>query len=153
MPNYVQVSELGKYFPASRIIDLAGGDSSTETLSTLAAATEARLEERIVSAEAEADAYLQGRFALPISPVPERLKLAVGKIAVYLLFEDRPELWQTTNPQQKQYDSQIDWLEGVKEEDLFVGNENVQSDSDDILGTADGTDDNRVFAGGGLNDF
>lgn len=154
MPNYLQASELGKYFPEGRIIDLAGGDRETETLSALEPATQTTLDDRIVNAEAEADAYLQGRFPLPISPVPERLKLAIGKMAVYYLFEDRPELWggADRNPKQREYDAQIEWLEGVKELEMFVGSTELPTPND-ILTTADGDGGGLVFGNGGLSEF
>lgn len=155
MGDYVQVTELGAYFDEARIIDLADGDSATETLTTLALSTQAVLEAQINNAEVETAGYLQGRFDLPVSPVPGRLKLAVGEITIYRLLDRKPEMWGGLgrNPKTVQYDAQVDWLEGVKESDLFVGSDQVESATTDVLSTVDNTTDGRVFAGGGLSDF
>lgn len=154
MGSYLTASELGRYFPEARIIDLADGDD-TETLIAPAAGTLARLEERIANAEAEADSYLQGRFALPISPAPERLKLAVGKIALFYLFEDKPEQFGSgPNPMQKQYDIHREWLEGVKEEEMYIGSVSVVGATDEAYSTAeDAGGAGLVFGGGGLSDY
>lgn len=154
MGVYVTVAELGAYYPAARIIDLAQGDSATETLALPSPTTAAYLEQRIANAEAEANAYLEGRFNLPITPVPQRLKLAVGKLTIYYLYEDRMEQFPSgENPLSDQYDAHIAWLEGVKESEMFVGDSAVQDSSDSILDTADGSGSGMVFGGGGLNEF
>ncbi len=154
MGAYLVASDLGRYFPARRIILLAGGDEDSETLGAPAAGTAIELEARIVNAEAVAHGYLQGRFALPISPAPDRLKLAVGELAIYYLFASRPELWGDRNPFQRQYDDHVEWLDGVKESDMFIGSAAVVGATDEAYSTAeDAGGAGLVFGGGGLADF
>lgn len=150
MGQYVQAEELGRYYPAARIIDLADGDVDMETLDTLAPGTRAYLEERIANAEAEAHGYLQGRFSLPIVPVPERLRLAVGKLAIYYLFADKQELG-AANPMDDQYEIHREWLEGVKESDMFIGNAQAQLAPGGVMASAD--EGGLVFGSGGLDAF
>lgn len=155
MGDYVLVADLAGTLPDGRIIDLADGDSMVETLATLATSTAAVLGQIISDAETETDGYLQGRFDLPVTPVTARLKLAVKEIVIYRLFNRKPELWgdgASRNPWARQYDSQTEWLESVKESDMFIGSAAVPT-SADVLSTADGSEDRREFAGGGLDGF
>lgn len=54
------------------------------------ALTEADVTRKIEAASDEADTYLRGRYALPLSEVPATLKIIVRDITVYRLYSNRP---------------------------------------------------------------
>lgn len=151
MGVYLEIGELKRYFAETRIIDLADGDTS-KTMAAQNTATKERLEACIESAESEANAYLQRRFTVPITPAPSRLKLCVGLLSMYYLFKLKPELYMDSeNPFQDSYDKEIQWLTDLKDLEVEMGS-NVDEANETVI-FVQGNTTGLVFGGGGIDDY
>lgn len=160
MGNYIVATDLKKYYAQTRIIDLAEGDSTTETLAAMATATEERVNAAVAAAEAIADGFLSPRFTLPVSPATERLKMACCFVAIWCLYEGRPELTDGNgkNPFQKHYEIHTEWLESVSQDEMGLGGTVTSGETEIFMTSADaneaaGLGEGYIHAGGELDDF
>lgn len=66
------------------------------------------LNKALADADAMIDSYLMGRYSLPLSSTPDRLKVACAHITRFLLYGR-----DVTDEVQKRFDIEIKWLEQV----------------------------------------
>lgn len=154
MGYYVQPVDLKGYFPEETIIQIAGGIAGVETLNAMQPETELRITTAISSAESHMHRHL-GRFPLPVNPAPDSLKSAAAWLTLYFIYKGhqvRNAL--DRNLFQGEYDRETEWLEAVTEAELGLGGTTKAAGEDlGIMTSADGCDDERIFAGGNLADF
>jgi len=153
MGNYVQPTDLKAHFSEETIIQLAGG-APGETLDAMEASTELRVTTAIRSAETTMHRYL-GRFPLPITPVSDSLQTAAAWLSLYFIYKvHQVSSALDKNLFQDEYDREIEWLEAVTETELGLGGTSKAAGEDlGVMTSADGCEDQRVFAGGRFSDF
>jgi phage gp36-like protein len=66
------------------------------------------LQRAMDDAEAEANSYLRGRYAIPVSPVDGMLRAAVADMARYRLYDE-----QATEQVTERYNRAVRWLQDV----------------------------------------
>jgi phage gp36-like protein len=145
MGNYVEIEELGNYFPADRLLALVDAEAG-ETLDAPGAATEAVINAAIAAAETECDGYLRAQFAVPVSPVSDELKRTAAVITIFNLFRRKPEYKKAYRAD---YDEAVAWLEKIRDSENQVGGEITSAAADTVLSS----DSAGIFMVGGSSDL
>lgn len=101
---YITHEELSKQFPGKDLSELA--QDSTGFADDDAA--EEIILQLILDAQSFVDSYLNQRYTVPLSPVPDSVRNATGTIAYYRLHERRAEM--ITESLQQMYDQTVAWL-------------------------------------------
>jgi phage gp36-like protein len=101
---YISHEQLAKQFPEKDLSELAqdstgfaDDDAAKEIILQL-----------ILDVESFVDSYLNQRYTVPLSPVPDSIRNATGVITYYRMHERRSEM--ITDRLQQMYDQTIDWL-------------------------------------------
>lgn len=103
---------------------------------------------KLADADAEIDSYLQGRYTLPLSPVPLTLQRIACDIARYHLYDDRP-----TEYVAKRYDAAIAFLRAVAKGDVQLGPDAGGDAPASAAGAPDHVANDPVFNRDTLRDF
>lgn len=101
MANYATLADLISRFGETEIIQLSDRSGT-------GAIDSAVVDAKLADASAEVDAYLQGRYTLPLAVVPLSLKRIAADIARYHLYDDR-----ATEQVTQRYKDAIKFLESV----------------------------------------
>jgi phage gp36-like protein len=137
---YATKQDLLDRFGQAQIIEIsdkAGAGSIDDTVVTRA----------LGDAEATIDSYLGGRYMLPLTSVPDRLKIAACDIARYQMYERDATEEVTTR-----YKDQIRWLELVAQGKVSLGLDAAdQVTATPFVPELSGPD--RVFSDTTLSDF
>lgn len=105
------------------------------------------LNQALADADARIDGYLQGRYTLPLSPVPLTLKRLACDIARYFLYDNR-----ATEQVSKGYDDAVGFLKKVASGEISLGVDAAQAQPAAGGGPQIDAPD-RVFSGGNLSDY
>jgi len=106
------------------------------------AIVETPLTRALADASAQIDAYLAARYALPLTSVPDILKLTACDLALYLLHRDPPEAVV------KRRDAAIAFLK-----DLSTGKAQLGITTNEEPATVQYSDTTRVFDSDTLKDY
>jgi len=74
------------------------------------------IDRAIADAAGEIDGYLDGRYRLPVNPVPKVLERIACDVARYYLYDD-----QVSEQVQKRYDDAVAFLKSVAKGDITLG--------------------------------
>lgn len=102
------------------------------------------LDEAIETADAVINSYLQRRYAVPLSPVPEVVKQQSLTIAYYYLQQRRGAISEDTR---NAYRDAIAWCKDVARGDVLLGVEPEPEESENLGGVKYQADD-QVFGRG-----
>ena len=95
----------------------------------------------ITDADATIDAYCQGRYALPLNPVPEMIRKLSVDIAIYNLYSRRNDVMPDVRTER--YKNAIRFLERVAEGKIQLGASTPQPES--TANSVNLTSDERIF--------
>lgn len=98
-------------------------------------------------ADAEIDAYLTPRYALPLATLPRVLTNAACDIARYRLYDDR-----ATEHVSKRFDDAIKLLKMISKGEISLGVDQNQA-STPTVGGAQWTTNGRIFTPGSMKDY
>jgi phage gp36-like protein len=140
MPYATQV-DLVSRFGETEIIQLS------DRTGTAGAIDSAVVADKLADADAEIDGYLQGRYTLPLSPVPTVLVRVAADIARYHLYDDR-----ATEQVTKRYTDAINFLELVAKGDVQLGVTPDGTPAETGAGP-ESVNPGRVFTTDSLKDF
>lgn len=143
MATYAVQQDMVDRFGESELVRITDrtSDRSGTTIDTTV------LARALADAHSDIDSYLMGRYSLPLTTVPTRLKTACADLARYKLYHrDPPEHIRRT------YEDQVRWLEKVGEGKLALG---LDSSDDPVSPSAEPQIDapDRVFSATTLADF
>ncbi len=110
--SYIALDDLRKLVPEDALVQFTDDES-------LGTVDEARVDEAIESAQAEADGYLGIRYTVPLASPSEAVKAKVADIALYNLYsrtlQEMPEV------RRDRYKAAVKWLEGVAKGTVSLG--------------------------------
>lgn len=109
---YCTIEDIKKLLPEADLVQLTD-DEGAGTINPQ------RLEEAIAQADAEIDAYLSGKYAVPLAPVPALVKKLSADIAVYNLYSRRLE--QIPETRAERHRNAVRMLEGIARGTISVG--------------------------------
>lgn len=101
--------------PTQTLIWLTDDNPEARTVNMLV------LEEAVRQAEERVDAYLRGRYELPLNPVPTVIKDACVHLARYWLYGRRPEGADLPEAVTSTYKDALKLLEDVRDGKLTLG--------------------------------
>jgi len=111
---------------------------------------EAVVTRAIADADATIDAYCQGRYNVPLSPVPEKIRQVSVDIAIYNLYSRRMDTMPEVRSER--HKEAIRFLEKVSDGKIFIGADSPAptntSDRADIT-----TDNQRIFTRNKMSGF
>lgn len=81
----------------------------------------------IADADATIDSYCQGRYVLPLSPVPAKVRMVSVDIAIYNLYSRRGDT--APDVRKDRHKEAIRWLEKVAEGKVELGADTPASDN------------------------
>lgn len=108
--SYATQADLVARFGETEMIQISNRALTAETIDTAVVAA------KLADAEAEIDGYLQGRYQLPLLPVPPVLARLACDIARYHLYDDR-----TTEAVTQRYRDAIAFLVRVSQGQVQLG--------------------------------
>lgn len=111
MPAYASALDLQDRYPERDLIQLTDPDGAVLDV--------ARLDRALADASAEIDGYLQGRYQLPLSQVPQHLALLACDIAMYRLQVLRP--LGDIEDARKRYEDALHYLRQVARGEVQLG--------------------------------
>ena len=113
--RYCTLSDLKLAIPARALIQLSNDDPSASRMNARV------VKEAIRQAEERCDAYLRGRYVLPLSPVPTVIRDACVYLARHWLYARRPEGADLPEAVTSTYKNAIKLLEDVRDGKLTIG--------------------------------
>ena len=113
--RYCSLADLQLAIPAQTLIWLSNDDESATAMN------QAVVEEAVRQAEELVDAYLRGRYNLPLSPVPSVVKDATVNLARHWLYARRPEGSELPDAVTRTYKSSLQMLEAIRDGKLTIG--------------------------------
>lgn len=116
---YCTLEDLLKAIPEANLIQLTD-DSGTGTLDI------AKIEDALLYAEQLINAYLRGRYSVPLSPVPELIKRLAVDLAIFYLYSRRFELAVPEGMLERRKEV-IRLLEQIQKGQVLLGIETQQS--------------------------
>jgi phage gp36-like protein len=136
--SYCSRADLEKAIEAQVVIDLTDDER--------AGATNTEIETRVADACARAskriDGFLRGRYAVPISPVPQMIRAIAVDLAIHRLFSRRPAIGIPETVRDNWKAAEAD-LVRISKGELDLGDEPPPAKSSAIVAEADGPD--RLF--------
>lgn len=139
---YTNTAEVGKRITDQLVIDLVDDDAA----GSIGATEQARFDECEESASQEIDAYLQVRYAVPISPTPPLVSVIAADLTIYYLYFRRAHKFGMPEEIMSAYKMRIKQLEMIAKGTLKLGEEPEAGESETTLVAADGPD--PLFTGG-----
>ena len=109
---YCTIEDVKKLLPEADLVQLTD-DEGAGTINPQ------RLEEAVAQADADIDAYLSGKYTVPLTPVPAVVKKLSADIAVYNLYSRRLEKIPETRSER--YKNAVRMLEGIAKGTISVG--------------------------------
>jgi len=106
--TYCTADDMQTRFESWELIDLTNPGGSAVDL--------AELNQAIVDAAAEIEAYLGGRYALPLNPVPKVLNRLACNMARYYLYDNKP-----TEEVKNAYTEALSFLDKVAKGHIKLG--------------------------------
>lgn len=119
---YCNLDDIKKMLPEANLVQLTDDEQS-------GVINEDRIGEAIEQAEGEIDSYLQGRYAVPISPVPSLINKLAVDIAIYNLYSRIPEEIPSTRAER--YKNAVRILEGIAKGLISIGAEEPAASDQD----------------------
>jgi phage gp36-like protein len=110
---YATFADLQARYPNQDLVQLSNQDPTVTTID------DAYLTQALADASAEIDAYLEGRYALPLADIPAMLPVWCCRIAIYNLQQLRP-LHDLADARDR-YDDAIKQLEKVAKGEINLG--------------------------------
>jgi len=109
--SYATQADMTDRFGTDELIQLTDkGTPPTGTINT------AVLDKSLADADATINSYLESRYTLPLSPVPQVLSRIACDIARYFLYDER-----ATEQVRKRYEDALRYLRDVAEERIQLG--------------------------------
>ncbi len=142
---YCTLADIEKLLPEETIIQLTDDENLSPTAIDPTDETHTaiigRIDEAIAAADATIDSYCQGRYTVPLSPVPAKIKLLSVDIGIYNLYSRRdmamPEIRGDRNKEA------IRFLEKVADGKVQLGASTPAPV--DAPSSADSAADTRIF--------
>ncbi len=125
---YCTLEDLIKTLPEERVIELSD-DSDTPT-----SVNEDNINEVIAKADGDIDGYIGGRYSLPLTTVPQKIKDISVDLAIYYLWTRRPERKAPEEIRVK-YNDGIKKLKDIQEGRFLLGIAQMGSSGSDITGS------------------
>ncbi len=113
--RYCSLADLQLAIPPQTLIQLSNDDESAAEMNV------AVVEEAVRQAEELVDAYLRGRYNLPLSPVPSVVKDATVNLARHWLYARRPEGSELPDAVTRTYKASLHILESIRTGKLTIG--------------------------------
>ena len=139
--SYCTEDDLIRRYGEKELIQLSNKDGNGTTLNVLVVA------QAIADAEAEINGYLQGRYTLPLSSVPDALVAYACDIARYRLYDDNASEHVTD-----MYDDALAWLVMIAKGQTSLGIDQAGK-SAAVSGGPASVGNQRVFDKATLKDF
>lgn len=139
---YCTQSDITEQLDAATLIELTDDEAAGEV-------DEDKVTRAISSADATIDAYCQGRYSLPLSPVPEKIRDFSVDIAIYNLYSRRGDL--IPDNRKNRHKEALRFLEKVAEDKIGLG---AASPAPETTGAAVDVDYNtRIFTRDKMSGF
>ncbi|MFH2012514.1 MAG: DUF1320 domain-containing protein [Pseudomonadota bacterium] len=132
--SYSTQDDIKKQLPEADLINLSDDDTD-------GVADAGVVDEAIADADAEIDSYLSGRYTLPFSPVPERIKQLSVDIAIWNLYSRKTVLDEV---REKRYNSAISFLKMAVKGEVSLGETPEPAGGEQQIKT-DRTAEDRTF--------
>lgn len=141
---YCTIEDLKRLIPEEELAQLADDENlapvAIDPRDARCAAIIARLEQAIAQADADIDAYLSGRYAVPLSPAPAVARKLSADIAVYNLYSRRLETIPETRSER--YKNAVRMLDGIAKGTISIG----AAETPEPAGDAGGPEATRAAA-------
>ena len=108
---YCTESDIEKQLPPANLIELSDDDGN-------GVADIGVVSQAIADADAEIDSYLSGRYTMPFSPVPDRIRQISVDIAIWNLYSRRTVLDEI---REKRYNAAISFLKMAARGEVTLG--------------------------------
>ena len=112
---YCSVADLQVAIPLQTLIWLTNDDPLAAEINV------AVVEEAILQANEQVDAYLRGRYNLPLDPVPTVIKSIVVHLARHWLYSRRPEGNDFPEAVTRTYKDGLKVLENIRDNKITIG--------------------------------
>ena len=134
---YCILTDIKKLIPEDTLIQLTDDEGA-------GIVNQGRIDEAIAQADAEIDAYLGGRYSVPLTPVPDVVKKVSVDMAIYNLYSRRVEEIPATRADR--YKGAIRLLEGIAKGTVSIGEavEPTAAESTDQAKVSTSSED-RIF--------
>ncbi|MGO1000838.1 gp436 family protein [Lysobacter sp. CA196] len=119
--RYCTVADLQRAIPPRTLIELSNDDPVAE------APDLSVVESKIDAAEELVDAYLRGRYVLPLAPVPTVIKDVVIHLARHDLYARRPEGNDLPDAVVRTYKGGMDLLKDIRDGKVTIGHPDTQA--------------------------
>ncbi|HJU70381.1 MAG TPA: DUF1320 domain-containing protein [Paucimonas sp.] len=113
--RYCSLADLQLAIPAQTLIWLSNDDASATAMNA------AVVEEAVRQAEELVDAYLRGRYTLPLDPIPSVIKDMTVNLARHWLYARRPEGSELPDAVTRTYKSALHTLASIRDDKLHIG--------------------------------
>ncbi|WP_432719848.1 DUF1320 domain-containing protein [Jeongeupia wiesaeckerbachi] len=118
--RYCTLADLQLAIPMATLIQLTN-DSATDFNAPAPVLNQAVVDEAVRQAEELVDAYLRGRYLLPLEPVPTVVKDITVNLARHWLYARRPEGNDLPDAVTRTYKSALQMLEAIRDNKLTIG--------------------------------
>ncbi len=125
---YCTLEDLIKTLPEERVIELSD-DSDTPT-----SVNEDNINEVIAKADGDIDGYIGGRYSLPLTTVPQKIKDISVDLAIYHLFTRRPER-EAPDGIRTKYNDGLKRLKDIQDGKFLLGITQMGSSGTEITGS------------------
>ena len=112
---YCTLADLQMAIPAQTLIWLTNDDSLATEINIPV------VDEAILQANEQVDAYLRGRYNLPLEPVPTVIKSIVVNLARHWLYSRRPEGHDFPEAVTRTYKDGVRVLENIRDNKITLG--------------------------------
>ncbi|MDF0606633.1 DUF1320 domain-containing protein [Neisseriaceae bacterium TC5R-5] len=113
--RYCSLADLQLAIPSHTLISLSNDDPEADAMNPAVVAEGVRQAEELV------DAYLRGRYNLPLDPVPSVIKDMTVNLARHWLYARRPEGADLPDAVTRTYKSALQMLEAIRDAKLTIG--------------------------------
>jgi len=125
---YCTLEDLIETLPEERIIELSD-DSDVPT-----SVNEDNIDRAIAKADGDIDGYISGRYSLPLTTIPQKIKDISVDLAIYYLFTRRPERKAPEEIRIK-YSDGLKRLKDIQDGKFLLGITQMGSSGTDITGS------------------
>lgn len=133
---YCTLDDLEKVVPEEALIQLTDDEG-------LGDVNQARIDDAIAAADGEINAWLQEKYTIPLSPVPDIIKRFSANIAIYNLYSRRME--EIPETRRENYKNALRTLEKLSSGAMSLGITPHPSETETGGAEAIRTNDDRIF--------
>lgn len=139
---YCQITDILKTLPKKELVNLTNDENRELSAIDLESDSDpvvVRVNQAITDADSEINSYLQGRYSVPLNPVPNLIKKISCDLAIYHLFTRR---FREEIPYSEVYKSRLAQLKLIQSGQMVLDVAQVQSSG---IYATNKTSEDRVF--------